>query len=130
MSETFRSRAFDVLLLAALALALFVTNPRVTFIDDEVSIVSAAAAPLRQTLDAFRSGVGVHEHPPLYDIFLHFWLIFPAEPSLPCGFRRLFFTSSDCGCFREPSKKLAGDPARVPCYGSASYGRLDFTSGG
>jgi hypothetical protein len=69
-----RSHAFDVFLLTALALVLFLTNSRIMFIDDEVTIISDAAAPLRQTLDAFRSGQALHQHPPLYDILLHFWL--------------------------------------------------------
>ena len=76
MPKDSRSRAFDLFLLAALALMLFVTNSRVTFIDDEVGIVSAAVVPFHRTLDAFRSGVGVNEYPPLYDILLHFWLYF------------------------------------------------------
>ena len=74
MAQTSRSHAFDVFLLTALALVLLVTNSRITFIDDEVTIISAAVAPLHQTLEAFRSGAGLHEHPPLYDILLHFWL--------------------------------------------------------
>lgn len=69
-----RPRAFDIFLLTALALILYATNARFTFIDDEVTILSAAAAPITQTLQAFRSGIGLHEHPPLYDLLLHVWL--------------------------------------------------------
>jgi hypothetical protein len=45
-----------------------------TIIDDEARILGAAAQPLRTTLALFWSGVGQHEHPPLYDILLHFFL--------------------------------------------------------
>lgn len=74
MPQTSSRRTLDVFLLGALGVALFASNSRFTFIDDEVSIISAAAAPLRDTLHAFWTGEGLHEHPPLYDIFLHFWL--------------------------------------------------------
>jgi Dolichyl-phosphate-mannose-protein mannosyltransferase len=64
----------EILILIALGTVLFLTNPAFTIIDDEAKIVSAAGLPLRQTLDTFRRGVNVHEHPPLYDILLHGWL--------------------------------------------------------
>ncbi|MBZ5697702.1 MAG: glycosyltransferase family 39 protein [Acidobacteriia bacterium] len=54
--------------------ALIASNRNFTFIDDEVWILDGAAQPVRTTLALFRSGVGQHEHPPLYDILLHFWL--------------------------------------------------------
>lgn len=74
MLPSSRRRIFELLLLSGLGALLFASNPYVTFIDDEAAIVTAAAAPLRQTLHAFWIGEGVHEHPPLYDILLHFWL--------------------------------------------------------
>jgi hypothetical protein len=60
--------------LLLLGIGLVTTNKLVTFIDDECIILSAAANPVRKTLALFFSGAGQHEHPPLYDIFLHFWL--------------------------------------------------------
>jgi hypothetical protein len=66
--------AGQVLPLLILGVALIGTNRNFTFIDDEVWILGDAAQPVRTTLALFQSGVGQHEHPPLYDILLHFWL--------------------------------------------------------
>ena len=73
-SRARRRLAAELLILAALGAALFLTNPAFTVIDDEAKIVSAAGAPLSQTLQTFRQGGNVHEHPPLYDVLLHIWL--------------------------------------------------------
>jgi hypothetical protein len=64
----------QVIPLLLLGVGLVTTNNSVTFIDDESKIVAAAANPLRTTLALFFSGAGQHEHPPLYDLILHFWL--------------------------------------------------------
>ncbi len=66
--------AQQVVPLLLLGIGLVSTNNSVTFIDDESKILGAAANPLRTTLALFFSGAGQHEHPPLYDILLHFWL--------------------------------------------------------
>jgi len=60
--------------LLLLGIGLVTTNNSVTFIDDESTILGVAANPLRTTLALFFSGAGKHEHPPLYDLLLHFWL--------------------------------------------------------
>jgi hypothetical protein len=64
----------QVVPLLLLGIGLVTTNNSVTFIDDECIILGVAANPLRTTLAQFFSGAGRHEHPPLYDILLHFWL--------------------------------------------------------
>jgi hypothetical protein len=64
----------QVVPLLLLGVGLVITNNSVTFIDDESTIVSGAASPLRATLAMFFSGAGKHEHPPLYDMILHFWM--------------------------------------------------------
>ena len=66
--------AMQVVPLLLLGIGLVSTNNSVTFIDDESKIIGAAADPLRTTIALFLSGAGQHEHPPLYDILLHFWL--------------------------------------------------------
>ena len=66
--------AQQVVPLLLLGIGLVTTNNSVTFIDDESTILGAAAGPLRATLAQFFSGGGKHEHPPLFDIILHFWL--------------------------------------------------------
>jgi len=64
----------QILPLLLLGVALIGTNQNFTMIDDETRIIAAAAQPVRTTLALFWSGAGQHEHPPLYDLLLHFWL--------------------------------------------------------
>jgi len=66
--------AQQVVPLLLLGVGLVITNNSATFIDDEATILGVAANPLRTTLALFFSGAGKHEHPPLFDILLHFWL--------------------------------------------------------
>jgi len=60
--------------LMLLTVTIIVTEPQFHFIDDEVTILNDAASPLRATVATYLSGMGQHEHPPLYDLILHFWL--------------------------------------------------------
>jgi len=66
--------AQQVVPLLLLGIGLVTTNNSMTFLDDEATILGAAANPLRTTFALFFSGAGQHEHPPLYDLILHFWL--------------------------------------------------------
>lgn len=66
--------AQQVIPLILLGIGLVTTNNALTFIDDESIILGVASNPLRTTLAQFFSGATRHEHPPLYDILLHFWL--------------------------------------------------------
>jgi hypothetical protein len=61
--------------LLLLTLTFIVTEPLFNFIDDEVTIVNDASTPARSTMARFVEGTGQHEHPPLFDLTLHFWLI-------------------------------------------------------
>src|SRR5690242_11689710 len=66
-----------------IALVLFLTNPYFSMLEDETSIIVAANAPIAHTLEIFASGEGQHEHPPLSDLLLHFWLpVAGVNPSL------------------------------------------------
>lgn len=60
--------------LALLGVGLVLSNPRVTMIDDEAWVLDGAARSVRELLATYLSGNGLHPHPPLYDILLHFWL--------------------------------------------------------
>lgn len=66
--------SWDLAILGALGAAMLATNQWFTAVDDEVAIIDHAAETTLTTLHLFLNGVGQHEHPPLYDIFLHGWL--------------------------------------------------------
>jgi hypothetical protein len=80
VSASVHEKRFDerlsLFLLPALAASLIATNRWFTVIDDEAFIIDRAAKPARQTIQLFLSGVGEHQHPPLYDLILHGWLRF------------------------------------------------------
>jgi hypothetical protein len=63
-----------VLLLIVALLAFIGSDRYFTFLEDETAIVNAARQPAAQTLGLFWAGQGQHEHPPLSDVLLHFWL--------------------------------------------------------
>jgi Dolichyl-phosphate-mannose-protein mannosyltransferase len=66
--------ARQVMPLLLLGVGLVASNNYFTVIDDETWILDAATHPVRTTLALFLSGAGQHQHPPLYDLVLHFWL--------------------------------------------------------
>ena len=78
VSASVNEKRFDerlsLFLLPALAVSLIATNRWFTVIDDEAFIIDRAAKPVRQTIQLFLTGVGEHQHPPLYDLILHGWL--------------------------------------------------------
>jgi hypothetical protein len=64
------------LLLAALGLVMFATNPWFTFIDDECMHLFVATQPLPSLISQFLGAVDwPHLHPPLNDLLLHGWLV-------------------------------------------------------
>ena len=66
-----------------IALVLYLTNPYFSILEDETSIVVAANLPVSHTVKLFARGEGQHEHPPLSDLLLHFWLpVAGINPSL------------------------------------------------
>src|SRR4051812_27559473 len=64
----------EFFLLVMLAVSLLYTNRMFTFIDDEVNIVAPAAQPNSMFFRSLSEIVRNHEHPPLYDLIIHFWL--------------------------------------------------------
>jgi len=74
VDESGFDRYLPKVLLPLLAVVLIATNRWFTVIDDEAFIIDRAAKPARQTIQLFLSGLGEHQHPPLYDLLLHGWL--------------------------------------------------------
>lgn len=66
--------AMQVLPLVLLGAGLVSSNRMITIIDDEALVLDMAVHPVRETLALFFSGNGQNEHPPLFDLILHFWL--------------------------------------------------------
>lgn len=66
--------AAGIALLLVYGMAMAATNYAFPFQDDEIVIIVNANNSIHHTLDLFASGVGQHEHPPLYDLLLHLWL--------------------------------------------------------
>lgn len=70
-----RKRHREALFILIVALAAFIASDRYfSFLEDETYIVNAARQPVAETVALFWSGQGQHEHPPLSDLLLHFWL--------------------------------------------------------
>lgn len=65
---------FCLILFLLLGISLMATNRWLGAVDDEVAIIDRAAQPVSHTVGLFLSGVGEHEHPPLWDLILHGWL--------------------------------------------------------
>jgi len=66
--------ARQVMPLLLLGIGLVGSNSSFTIVDDEASILGSAARPVRTMLALIWSGNGRIDHPPLYEILLHFWL--------------------------------------------------------
>jgi hypothetical protein len=73
-----RAERFLVIFPLILGVFLILTNHWFGEVDDEITIINHAVKPVSQTLRLFLRGVGEHEHPPLYDIILHGWLLLTA----------------------------------------------------
>jgi len=74
--------ATGIVVLLVLLTAMLVTDSRFTVLDDEAQITTAARAPAEETVKLFVWGAGQHEHPPLSDLVLHYWLPFASNPTL------------------------------------------------
>ncbi|HTR67684.1 MAG TPA: glycosyltransferase family 39 protein [Terriglobales bacterium] len=62
------------MVLLCLGIAILLTNPRFTFMDDEIAMIQDATVPMQQTIHSFLAGNGLHRHPPLYDLILAGWM--------------------------------------------------------
>ena len=63
-----------VVALLSLGLALFLTNPSFTIIDDEVQAFVPARQAAGQLIHAYWMGEGPHHRPPLFDLIHDGWL--------------------------------------------------------
>jgi hypothetical protein len=73
----------DLAPLVALGVLFVSSDARFSFLDDEATLLNTAAQPLRVIWAAFRSSPAASQHPPLYDLLLHFWLVLTSgAPSL------------------------------------------------
>jgi len=63
-----------LLVLLALGAAIFVSNRRFTFMDDEITMIEDASRPPAEIVHSFFNRAGEHRHPPLYDLTLAGWM--------------------------------------------------------
>jgi hypothetical protein len=70
----FGSDTWVAIVLVVFGAILMASNPWFTPVDDEVTIIDAAARPALATMKVFLNGGVQHEHPPLSDLILHGWL--------------------------------------------------------
>lgn len=93
------------------SLALYLTNPFFTILDDEINIISAANAPIAATLRLFLVGEGQHEHPPLSDLLLHFWLPVAGVSTSLVRVPSIVFYSVGLVVLAEVARRLSGKSA-------------------
>ena len=70
-----RSRRQALVALFGYAVVLLIGAHSLTVFDDEASIIALAHVDATDTFGRFFFGSGQHEHPPLYDLFLHAWML-------------------------------------------------------
>lgn len=97
----------------ALGIALLVTNRWFTEVDDEVAIVDQAARPLRLTVGRFLNGVGMHEHPPLYDLLLHGWLRLTGGNIHLLRVPAILFFTAGAWALSVAARRLGGNSSQV-----------------
>jgi len=98
----------DTFLLLVLAAALLYTNPRFTFIDDETHILKLAAQPAGVFFSSLGALLRAHEHPPLYDLFLHGWLRLTGGAMAWLRLPSIVFFVAGLFCLSRAAQLLAG----------------------
>jgi hypothetical protein len=101
----------DASLLLLLAFILFSTNHLFTFIDDEANILGPAAQPTGAFLSSLGTLLRGHEHPPLYDLLLHFWLRATGGAMDWLRVPSVVFFVVGLFCLSRAARLLAGAPA-------------------
>lgn len=103
-----------VLILGASFAAFALSDSNFTFLEDETAIVNAARKPAIETLRLFWSGVGEHEHPPLSDILLHFWLPVAGRSRWLLRMPSVLFFLGGLLIFAAASVRISGRGAYLP----------------
>jgi hypothetical protein len=105
-----RATLADSSLLLLLALVLLSTNRQFTFIDDEINILGPAARPTGVFFSSLGELLRGHEHPPLYDIWLHFWLRLTGGAMDWLRVPSVLFFIAGLFCLSRAARLLAGVP--------------------
>ena len=92
---------------------LVATDQWFSILEDEATILDLASSPASDTLHLFWSGVGQHEHPPLSDLLLHYWL--PLGNSYAWSFRlfSICFYLAGIALLRLCARRLGGKSAAI-----------------
>lgn len=106
-----RRRPLMIAVSVAWLAAVAFTNPKFSFLEDEATQVVDATSSLEKIVSSFWFAGGVHEHPPLSDILLHFWL--PLAGSSPTLLRLMpaILFLAGLWLLSLAASKLAGDKA-------------------
>ena len=105
-----RANLAEGALLLLLAILLFNTNRFFTFIDDETNILGPAAQPTGVFLSSLGTLLRAHEHPPLYDLLVHFWLRLTGGAMNWLRVPSILFFLAGLFCLSHAARILAGGP--------------------
>ena len=97
-------------LLLLLAFILLNTNHLFTFIDDETLMLGPAAQSTGVFFSSLREIIAGHEHPPLFDIVLHFWLRATGGAMNWLRVPSVIFFVAGLFCLSRAARLLAGVP--------------------
>lgn len=122
--------AQQVMPLLLLGIGLVTTNNSITFLDGEATILGAAANPLRTMLALFFSGAGRHQHPPLFDTILHFWLRWTGGNFDYLRLPSILFFLAGLFLLGRAARHITGPSGGNAIIWVGSSGHSAFTSGG
>ncbi len=106
-----RGYALEFFVLLGLGTMLLATNARVTFIDDEVSFLNGAVAPVSRIFGTIWKSSASVDHPPLGDIILHCWLNLTGGAFDWLRVPSILFYLGGLFLLSRAAKRLAGDDA-------------------
>jgi hypothetical protein len=101
-------------MLTAWLVACLLSNSRFSFVEDEATQAIDAGRPLGATLRPFWFGTGMHEHPPLSDVVLHFWTPVAGRSPVLLRLPSLLFFAGGLALLGLAGVRLAGPGAFLP----------------